>query len=127
MAQPLVIILFSILFFFHPVLFFAGAARMGDRGLSYSINRASRELLYVPIGSLLIYRAKAWIDMLGYRLFKVLGSAMILMVTGLVSASAQGAYLSLGTVLISCVWLMLLGLIGRKYRRIYDPTAKTAF
>ncbi len=118
LAQPLVVILFSALFFFQPTLFFAGATRIGDRGLSYSINRASRELLYVPIGSLLIYRAKAWIDMLGYRLFKVLGSVMILAVTALVQAQFRDAYLSMATILVSCFWLLLIGFISREYRRI---------
>ena len=116
LAQPFAIMIFSALFFFNSTLIFAGATRIGDRGLSYSINRASRELLYVPIDSLLIYRAKAWIDMLGYRLFKVFGSALILIVTGLAPVSAHLAYLSL-TAIIGCgVWLLMVGFISREYR-----------
>lgn len=116
LAQPLVIVLFCALFLFQPTLFFAAATRIGDRGLSYSINRASRELLYIPIGSLLIYRAKAWIDMFGYRLFKVLGSAMILTVTGLVHESSRVAWLGFLTIIVCGIWVMLVGLIGREYR-----------
>jgi ATP:ADP antiporter, AAA family len=116
LAQPLAIITFSIMFLFNATLFFAGAIRIGDRGLSYSINRASRELLYVPIGSLLIYRAKAWIDMLGYRLFKALGSALILVVTGLSQVSSHFTYLSLTAILGCGIWLLLVGFVSREYR-----------
>lgn len=120
LAQPLVIMLFSVLFLFQPTLFFAAATRIGDRGLSYSINRASRELLYIPIGSLLIYRAKAWIDMLGYRLFKVLGSAMILIVTGLVHESSHITWLGILTILAGSIWMLMVRLIGREYQAARD-------
>jgi AAA family ATP:ADP antiporter len=120
LAQPLVIILFSALFLFQPTLFFASATRMGDRGLSYSINRASRELLYVPIGSLLIYQAKAWIDMLGYRMFKVLGSAMILIVTGLVHESSRVTWLGILTILAGSIWMLMVTFIGREYQSACD-------
>lgn len=116
LAQPFAIAVFSVLFFFNATLVFAGATRIGDRGLSYSINRASRELLYVPIDSLLIYRAKAWIDMLGYRLFKVFGSVLILIITGLVPVSSHFAYLGLIVILGCGVWLIVVGFISREYR-----------
>ena len=117
-AQPLVIVISSVLFFLNPTLVLAGAVKIGDKGLSYSINRASRELLYVPIGSLLIYRAKAWIDMLGYRLFKVLGSAMILIITGLVQVPSRVACLSLTTILICGLWLLLIWFLRQEYKAI---------
>jgi ATP:ADP antiporter, AAA family len=117
-AQPLVIMISSTLFLFNLTLFYAGATKIGDRGLSYSINRASKELLYVPIGSLLIYRAKAWIDMLGYRLFKGFGSVIILIVGWLAVASSRLGYLSFIAILISMVWLVLIGLIDKEYRTV---------
>lgn len=117
-AQPLAIMISSTFFLFNFTLFYAGAAKIGDRGLSYSINRASKELLYVPIGSLLIYRAKAWIDMLGYRLFKGFGSVIILIVGWLAAASSRLGYLSLIAILISLVWLVLIRFISKEYRTI---------
>lgn len=80
-AQPLAVAVSSIVFMGNPGLSTAAALKIADRGLSYSINRASKELLYVPIDPLLIYQAKSWIDMFGYRLFRVLGSVMILLLT----------------------------------------------
>jgi ATP:ADP antiporter, AAA family len=117
-AQPLAIMISSALFLFNLTLFYAGAAKIGDRGLSYSINRASRELLYVPMGSLLIYRAKAWIDMLGYRLFKGFGSGIILIVGWLAVSSSRLGYLSSITIFISLVWLVLIGFIRKEYKTV---------
>jgi ATP:ADP antiporter, AAA family len=117
-AQPLVIIISSSLFLFNATLFYAGSTKIGDRGLSYSINRASRELLYVPIGSLLIYRAKAWIDMLGYRLFKGFGSVIILLVAWLAATPSRLGYLSIISVTICVVWLVLIGLIRKEYQAV---------
>jgi ATP:ADP antiporter, AAA family len=117
-AQPLAIMISSTFFLFNFTLFYAGAAKIGDRGLSYSINRASKELLYVPIGSLLIYRAKAWIDMFGYRLFKGFGSVIILIVGWVAAASSRLGYLSLIAILISLVWLVLIRFINKEYRTI---------
>ena len=51
----------TVVFMASPTLLIAAIMRISDRGLSYSINRASKELLYVPIDPLLIYQAKAWI------------------------------------------------------------------
>lgn len=81
LVQPLVITVCALGFLVSPTLMWSAAAKISDRGLSYSINRASRELLYVPIDTVLIYQAKAWIDMFGYRLFKIFGSLLILMFT----------------------------------------------
>jgi ATP:ADP antiporter, AAA family len=118
LAQPLAIIVFSFLFLSSPTLFFAGATKIGDRGLSYSINRASKELLYVPIGSLLIYRAKAWIDMLGYRLSKSFGSVIILAVNWLTAEPSRLAYLSMIAIIICGIWLALVALMGKEYRKV---------
>jgi len=118
LAQPLAVVVFSILFIANPTLFFAGATKIGDRGLSYSINRASKELLYVPIGSLLIYRAKAWIDMLGYRLSKSFGSVIILIVNGFIMAPSNLISLSIIAVLICTVWFALIGFVNKEYRKI---------
>jgi AAA family ATP:ADP antiporter len=90
-------------------------AKISDRGLSYSINRASKELLYVPIDSVLIYQAKAWIDMFGYRLFKIFGSVLILIFTQWLPFAIGVPQLSWFTVAICLVWVLLVLAIRRDY------------
>jgi AAA family ATP:ADP antiporter len=117
-TQPLLLGLFSFGFFHRPTLFFGGAAKISDRGLSYSINRASRELLYVPIDSVLIYQAKAWIDMFGYRLFKIFGSLVILLFTQWLPFTVSISQLSWFTIGICFLWLLLLAFIRRDYVKL---------
>jgi len=116
-AQPLLLGLCSFGFFHNPTLFFGSAAKISDRGLSYSINRASKELLYIPIDSVLIYQAKAWIDMFGYRLFKIFGSFVILLFTRWLPVTVGVPQLSWFTIGICFLWLLLLAAIRRDYAK----------
>ncbi|HEY7746498.1 MAG TPA: Npt1/Npt2 family nucleotide transporter [Desulfuromonadales bacterium] len=115
LAQPLALGACSLGFFAHPTLLFGAAAKISDRGLSYSINRASKELLYVPIDSVLIYQAKAWIDMFGYRLFKIFGSFVILIFTQWLPFPVGVPQLSWFTFGICLLWLLLIAAIRREY------------
>lgn len=115
-TQPISLLLFSLGFIAQPVLWMAGAMKIADRGLSYSINRASKELLYIPIDPVRTYQAKAWIDMLGYRLFKVLGSAAILFLVGTLGVGVGG--LGWLTVAICTAWLAVIALLAREHARV---------
>lgn len=79
--QPALVSSFALLFMYLPTLNVAAGLKIADRGLSYSLNRASKENLYLPLPSLLIHRTKVWIDLLGYRLFKIFGALIVLAVT----------------------------------------------
>ena len=118
LVQPLALGVCSLGFFASPTLFFGAAAKISDRGLSYSINRASKELLYVPIDSVLIYQAKAWIDMFGYRLFKIFGAFVILTFTQWLPVAVSVSQLSWFTVGICILWLVFIAAIRREYGQL---------
>jgi len=122
LVQPLMIWIFSLCFFFQSTLFFAGATKISDRAMSYSINRASKELLYVPVGSVLIYQAKAWIDMFGYRLFKVAGSVLILLFTQWLPFTVSLPQLSWFTVSICIIWIILISVLRHDYQLICEQS-----
>jgi AAA family ATP:ADP antiporter len=114
LVQPVLMCLSSWGFFIQPSLFFAGAMRISDRALSYSINRASKELLYIPVNSVLIYQAKAWIDMFGYRTFKIAGSLLILLFTQWLPVIIDLPQLSWFTIGICAAWFGLV--LGLRYQ-----------
>jgi AAA family ATP:ADP antiporter len=116
LVQPVVITCCSMVFMMVPTNFFIAATKISDRGLSYSINRASKELLYVPMDPVLIYQAKAWLDMLGYRLFKVLGSFVILLVTQWLPVSMSIVQLSWLIIGFCAVWMYLVMVLRQEYR-----------
>jgi len=117
-VQPLVLGASVVAFVIHPSLGLAAIMKVADRGLAYSINRASRELLYVPIAPRLIYQAKAWIDMFGYRLFKVIGSVLILLLTQVLPWPFSIVQLSILTLAICLLWLALLAYLRPAYQHV---------
>ncbi len=117
LVQPVVLAMGALAFYFHTTLTMAAIMKISDRGLSYSINRASKELLYIPVDPILTYQAKAWIDMFGYRLFKALGSGLILLANAWLGPE-NAADLSWLTVLICAFWILTLVQLGQAYRTV---------
>jgi AAA family ATP:ADP antiporter len=115
--QPLLLAGASLAFAFQQTLTMAGIMKIADRGLSYSVNRASKELLYVPVDPVLTFQAKAWIDMLGYRLFKVLGSGMIVLITTNVATLEVASDLAWLTMIICAAWLIAVYALGLEQQR----------
>jgi AAA family ATP:ADP antiporter len=115
--QPLLLGAATMGFALQPGLLSACVMKISDRGLSYSINRASKELLYVPIDPLLTFQAKAWIDMLGYRLFKVLGSGMIVFVTVNAPPPRVVSDLTWLTFTICGAWLIAVYALAQEQQR----------
>ncbi|EIT69029.1 MULTISPECIES: Npt1/Npt2 family nucleotide transporter [Hydrocarboniphaga] len=101
MVQPVLLGMASLAYLVHIDLRMAMAMKLTDRGLSYSINRASRELLYVGADAARIFKVKAWIDMVGYRTFKIVGNVAIIGISAL--PDRFGDYMLGGVVLSICV------------------------
>ncbi|MEL7448126.1 MAG: Npt1/Npt2 family nucleotide transporter [Pseudomonadota bacterium] len=115
LVRPLVIIAGSAAFLAAPVLNVAAVLRVMDKALAYSINRASRELLYVPMHPSTVYDAKAWIDMLGFRVFKVFGSFVILLLTVHIHLPASLAELSLIVLAACLLWAAVILRVRRRF------------
>lgn len=122
LVQPLALAVSAGGFMLHPTLIPAAIMKICDRGLSYSINRAAKELLYIPVEPMVMYQAKAWIDMFGYRLFKALGALIII---GLSQWSLAGnGVVDLGwVVLVGCgLWAWVLATLNREYLSLTRST-----
>ena len=128
LVQPLAMGIFSWAFFLTPTLLMGATTKISDRGLSYSINRASKELLYVPTDPVLIYQAKAWIDMFGYRIFKAFGSVVVLLFTQWSPIAVSVSQLSWVTLVICGLWIAAIGVLSRDYKLVlqrslsYEPS-----
>lgn len=118
LIQPVILATSTYGFMFNPGLYSAATMKISDRGLSYSINRASKELLYIPIDPILIYQAKAWIDMFGYRIFKVFGALLIIVLTRWTSIGA--GYFGMSSVIITgcLIWVFVLLLVYKQYKTL---------
>jgi AAA family ATP:ADP antiporter len=122
LTQPIALTMSAIAFAGYPTLALAGVMKAVDRGLSYSINRASRELLYVPFAPQLIYQAKAWIDMFGYRFFKVAGSVLVLLATQWLPWKLEVGQLSWLTVSVCLVWVVSIAILRPVYHQLHHQS-----
>ena len=114
LMQPVLLGLSALGFSFGPRLEMAGVMKVSDRALAYSINRTARELLYVWVDAATIYRAKAWIDMVGYRGFKIAGSLVILLLTQWLPWKVGDAGLSWAVVAMCAGWIVAGAYIVRR-------------
>jgi AAA family ATP:ADP antiporter len=121
LVQPLALATTSYGFVLQPTLWPAATMKISDRGLSYSINRASKELLYIPVDPVVMYRAKAWIDMFGYRIFKIFGSLLILVLTQWTAIASGRADLSWVIICGCIIWMLVLVNVYREYQVLNRP------
>lgn len=130
LIQPMALAVSSVGFMAMPMLQIASGMKIADRGLSYSLNRAARELLYVPVDPVTIYRAKAWIDMFGYRSFKIIGSGIILILTHFLMVEDGLRALSAVVILLCLCWVVAIFAIRVHFRGLEergDQPAKPEF
>jgi AAA family ATP:ADP antiporter len=121
LVQPVALALATGGFMLQPTYITAAIMKISDRGLSYSINRAAKELLYIPVEPQLMYQAKAWIDMFGYRLFKALGSLIIIALSHWTLVGAGVADLGWVTLLGCVIWAWVLVTLHRQYLVLVQP------
>lgn len=95
----------------HPVVLVAMGTKIAVKAFDYSLFRASKEILYIPLTYAEKTQGKAVIDMLTYRVAKG-GAALLLQ--GLLAIGAAGAigWLSVGLV---GIWAGLAVVIARRY------------
>ena len=111
-AVPCIHILATGLCLWHPELSSWAVAFAAFKCIDYSIFRAAKEALYVPLSFAARYRAKELIDVVGYRFSKGLTSGIITLVqmTGVVIA--EGAY-AIGAFGFIGFWLWLSFLLPK--------------
>jgi AAA family ATP:ADP antiporter len=115
LIQPVSMFISTFGFMANPSLWTASVMKISDRGLSYSINRASKELLYIPVDPSIMYQVKGWIDMFGYRTFKIFGALIIIALTQWTSLTPDIIDLSWVIMLGCIIWIGLLITLYRDY------------
>ncbi len=90
----------------------AAGSKVGIKSLDYSVARAAKEILYIPLDGALRVRGKAWVDMWAYRVSK--GGASLLL-GGVVLA---GAPFLVGPLTLGCIglWGIAAWVLGRRFR-----------
>ncbi len=90
--------------------------KIGDNGLRYSIDQATRELLFLPVPTKLRMQAKAFIDVVLQRGAKGLAALLLLPVTFGLMTAAQTAWLSTA---LAIAWVGVTIGVYREYVRAF--------
>jgi AAA family ATP:ADP antiporter len=99
-----------------PVATMAIVLAASDRGLNYSLQQVTRETLYVPLGDVERYKAKAFIDMFVDRAAKAFGSFTLVILMLFTSTSLVAALtLALGALML---WARCAHGLGTSYARL---------
>ncbi|MDX1502984.1 MAG: Npt1/Npt2 family nucleotide transporter [Thermoanaerobaculia bacterium] len=94
----------------------AKALKIGENGLRYSIDQASRELLFLPVPAALRVKAKAFIDVFVHRAAKGLAALLLLPVTFGWLSPVQIGWVSLA---LAGGWLTATRWVHREYVRAF--------
>jgi AAA family ATP:ADP antiporter len=114
---PVVSLLGSAGFFLWPVFWMGCGLRGAFGALDYSLDRATRELLYLPTSREVKYKAKAFIDMFCFRFFRCLAGILILAL-GKIQGLSIGN-LSLAVMAVALGWLVVARVIrGENIRQL---------
>lgn len=104
-------------FLLFPQLVTAALIKSADDGLSNSVNKASVEVLYLPISLAVKNRLKAWLDMFVERVSRGAAGVTIVLATSFLSLSVS--QMSLVVIALLVPWIILVFLLQREYVRIF--------
>lgn len=91
---------------------------IGIKGISYSLNNPTREVLYIPTSPDVKFKTKGWIDAFGARSMKFMGSLVTdRLKAALPTLMVIGTALSLGVV---GAWIFVAGLTYNKFTKLQE-------
>lgn len=114
---PLALLGSSVAFLVIPQLITAALIKSADDGLSNSVNKASVEVLYLPISLAVKNRLKAWLDMFVERVSRGIAGGTILIATTFLSLSVP--QMSLVVVALLIPWIFLVFSLQREYVKTF--------
>ena len=100
----------------HPVFFVVGGLRVASKAMDYSLFRAAKEILYIPLTYAEQSQGKGMVDMLGYRLAKAGAAAVVLAFTGMQTFVVIATCAAIG------IWIAAAVLTAREYSRSGSPS-----
>lgn len=105
----------GLLMLLNGALWTAGLARVLDTSLRYTVDKTSREILFLPLPADLKYRAKPFIDVTVDRLAKGGGALLILVLIKEWGLGLSWQQLSLASLSVMALWMVFALRARREY------------
>ncbi len=110
---PIMLLAGSIAFAVHPRFGLIAAVKIASKALDYSVGRAAKELLYIPLSYEEKTEGKAIVDLLSYRVAKAFASVVLLWLAA--ARLGSGAVATLVCSLL-VAWLAMAWIVGQRFR-----------
>ena len=114
MAVPLALAATVVAFAINPAFGTMAAAKVASKVFDYTIFRAAKELLYIPLSYVEKTQGKAVVDMLTYRVAKG-GASLLLLILAAVVTQALVTGLTLAAIV---VWIAITVAIAVRFRKM---------
>ena len=105
----------AVVMLFNAGLWAPAVARVIDTSLRYTVDKTTREVLFLPLPTAIKYRAKPFVDVTMDRFAKALGALLVLVLIkpwGFALSWQQLSYASLG---LMGIWILLAYRVKREY------------
>ncbi len=109
----------AVIMLFNRALWAPGLARVLDTSLRYTVDKTSREVLFLPLPAELKYRAKPFIDVTMDRLAKGMGALLILVLIKDWGFGWNWQQLSYASLTMVGLWVATAMLARREYLRTF--------
>jgi ATP/ADP translocase/HEAT repeat protein/CRP-like cAMP-binding protein len=105
----------AIVMLFNAGLWAPAIARVADASLRYTVDKTTREVLFLPLPTAVKYRAKPFIDVTMDRLAKALGALTVLVLIKPWGLGLTWQQLSFASLTLMALWVMLARRAKREY------------
>jgi AAA family ATP:ADP antiporter len=106
-----------------PLLWTATTARVLDTSLRYTVDKTTREILFMPLPTTMKYRAKPFADVAVDRFAKGLGAAILIVAIN--AAGFTWSQLSWISVTVAALWIVMALRARREYLRSFRRSLET--
>jgi len=105
----------AVIMLFNSGLWAPAAARILDTSLRYTVDKTSREVLFLPLPAAIKYKAKPFVDVTMDRFAKAMGALLILVLIKPWGLNLDWQRLSLASLTLMVVWVFMAQRARREY------------
>ena len=108
-----------------PALWAPGLARVIDQSLRYTVDKTTREVLYMPLPSDMKFAAKPFVDVTVDRFAKGMGSVLLLFLIKPWGLGLAWQRLSYASIVITAVWIFIALKARHGYKEAFRKSINT--
>ena len=105
----------AIVMLFNAGLWAPAVARVLDTSLRYTVDKTTREILFLPLPTAIKYRAKPFVDVTMDRFAKALGALLVLVLIKSWGFGLSWQQLSFASLALMAIWILLAYRVKREY------------